>query len=90
MAWSQNRLAHHGNFLEDLCSFIHLALLLLQLRQLLGQAGALYLHKDLQTSPLLMSKEELLSTGWIKQAGGPCCGSHGDTRGGINYCGSHA
>ena len=42
--------AHHSNFLEDICSFINLALFLLELGQLLGQASTLYLHKDLHAT----------------------------------------
>lgn len=42
--------SHHSHFLEDLCSLVHLALLLLELGQLLGQARPLNLHKYLRSS----------------------------------------
>ena len=41
--------SHHSHFLEDLCSLVHLALLLLELGQLLGQARPLDLHKYLRS-----------------------------------------
>ena len=64
---------HHSYFLEDLCGLVHLALLLLELGQLLGQACALDLHKYLRSRRLTGEKAPsapIARQGWLSAVSG--------------------